>query len=93
MYIYLSCPYHLAIISYSLFDKYININFYPELVDKGIYRKICGNYMKIGINVCFALRNYDNYDDAFKVVKEAGFDCIDLLSNFIVKMVIYSLVK
>lgn len=25
--------------SYSLFDKYININFYPELVDKGIYRK------------------------------------------------------
>ncbi len=39
--------------------------------------------MKIGINVGFALRNYDNYDDAFKVVKEAGFDCIDFpLSNF-----------
>lgn len=33
--------------------------------------------MKIGINVGFALRAYVNYDDAFKLVKEAGFECVD----------------
>ena len=33
--------------------------------------------MKIGINVDFALRAYENYDNAFKLVKDAGFDCVD----------------
>ncbi|MDD4000703.1 MAG: sugar phosphate isomerase/epimerase, partial [Bacilli bacterium] len=33
--------------------------------------------MKIGINCGFALSNYPSYDEAFQVIKEAGFDCID----------------